>query len=126
MDEAAVTAYFWAWGAYVLGALGLLIVGWRITRGMQSEWRQLLLVSAAAILLTPAALPDMEQTVLAPALFILVLQGLFENGSFALSAALLLLGVWVIGLLISLAFQLLRRSKSAPKSQPQTKKSKAE
>lgn len=116
MGEAAANAYMWAWGAYVLGALGLLIVGWRITRGMQSEWRQLLLVSAAALLLTPAALPDMEQTVLAPALFILALQGLFEGGSFALSAALLLLGVWVIGLLISLAYQLLRRSKSAPKS----------
>ncbi len=121
MDEAAANAYIWAWSAYVLGALGLLIVGWRITRGMQSEWRQLLLVSAAALLLTPAALPDMEQTVLAPALFILVLQGLFESGSFALSAMLLLLGVWVIGLLISLAVQLLVRSKSTPKSRPQAK-----
>lgn len=119
MDDAAANAYMWAWGAYVLGALGLLIVGWRITRGMQSEWRQLLLVSAAALLLTPAALPDMEQTVLAPALFILVLQSLFESGSFALSAALLLLGVWVIGLLVSLAVQLLVRSKKNPKNRPQ-------
>lgn len=121
MDEGATTAYFWAWGAYVLGALGLLIVGWRITSRMQSEWRQLLLISAAALLLTPAALPDMEQTVLAPALFILVLQGLFEGGNFAVTAALLLLGVWVAGLLISLAFQLLRRSRSASKSRPQAR-----
>lgn len=121
MDEAAVNAYMWAWGAYVLGALGLLIVGWRITRGMHSEWRQLLLVSAAALLLTPAALPDMEQTVLAPALFILVLQSLFESGSFALSALLLLLGVWVLGLLVSLAIQLLSRSRSSPKTRTQAK-----
>lgn len=120
MDEGAATAYLWAWGAYILGALGLLVVGWRITRRMQSEWRHLLLVSAAALLLTPAALPDMEPTVLAPALFILVLQGLFESGSFALSAGLLLLGVWLTGLLISLAFQLWSRSKSTPKRGPRT------
>ncbi len=121
MEEAATNAYLWAWGAYVLGALGLLIVGWRITRGMQTEWRSLLLISAAALLLTPAALPDMEQTVLAPALFILVLQGLFEGGNFALPAALLLLGVWVVGLLISLAVHLLVHSKSRSKSQPQAR-----
>lgn len=121
MEEAAANAYLWAWGAYVLGALGLLIVGWRITRGMQTEWRSLFLISAAALLLTPAALPGMEQTVLAPALFILVLQGLFEGGNFALPAALLLLGVWVVGLLISLAVHLLVHSKARSKSQPQAR-----
>lgn len=114
MDEGVAAGYLWAWGAYLLGALGLLLTLWRITRSLGRDWRHLLMVSVAALLLTPAPLPGMDVTVWAPALFVVVLEGWFEGQESATQAGLIVLGVWLVGLLISLGWQF-RSRPSVPK-----------
>ena len=106
-----LTASFWAWSVYIAGSLGLLCVAWRLTKGLSREWRHLLLVSVAAVLLTPGGMSVDGEWVLAPALFILVFDGLFESLAKASQAGLVLLGVWLAALLASLVFQLLVRPK---------------
>lgn len=104
-----MTAHTLAWIAYILGALSLLLVGWRITLRLKREWRHLLMVTAGALLLTPSPIGLEEGTFLAPALFVLVLDGLFEAADVASQAGLILLGVWLAALVISLIYQLLSR-----------------
>ena len=106
-----LSASFWAWSAYIAGSLGLLCVAWRLTRRLSREWRHLLLVSVAAFLLTPGGMSVDGEWVLAPALFILVFDGLFESLAQASQAGLILLGAWLAALLASLVFQLLVRPK---------------
>lgn len=104
-----ITGYSLAWIVYLLGALALLATAWRITRGLRREWRHLLLVSAAVLLLTPGPMLLEDAWTLAPALFVLVLDGLFETLASASRAGLILLGVWLVALVVSLIFQLLVR-----------------
>ncbi len=101
-----------AWIVYLLGALALLAAAWRVTRGFRREWRHLLLVSAAALLLTPGPMVVNDAVMLAPALFVLVLDGLFDTLDSASRAGLIMLGVWLMALVISLIFQLLVRPRS--------------
>ncbi|MDQ2077946.1 hypothetical protein [Marinimicrobium sp. ABcell2] len=117
MEEGLAASFMWAWGAYLLGAVGLLLTGWRITRRMPRDWRHLLLVSVAALLLTPTALSGMDELVLVPALFVLVLEGLFDDVGGALHAGMLILGVWLVGLILSLIYQFCVRP---PKRSPQS------
>src|SRR5690625_4490155 len=105
MEEGLAVSFLWAWGAYLLGVAGLLLTGWRITRRLSSDWRHLLLVSVAALLLTPAALSGLEEPVLVPALFVLVLEGMFDDADGAAQAGMLLLGVWRVALVVSLLVQ---------------------
>lgn len=101
-----------AWIVYLLGALALLAAAWRVTRGFRREWRHLLMVSAAALLLTPGPMVVNDAVMLAPALFVLVLDGLFDTLDSASRAGLIMLGVWLMALVISLIFQLLVRPRS--------------
>lgn len=101
-----------AWIVYLLGALALLVAAWRVTRGFRREWRHLLMVSAAALLLTPGPMVVNDAVMLAPALFVLVLDGLFDTLDSASRAGLIMLGVWLMALVISLIFQLLVRPRS--------------
>lgn len=105
MEEGLAVSFLWAWGAYLLGVVGLLLTGWRITRRLSSDWRHLLLVSVAALLLTPVALSGMDDLVLVPALFVVVLEGLFEDADGAALAGMLILGVWLVALVVSLIIQ---------------------
>lgn len=105
MEEGLAVSFLWAWGAYLLGVGGLLLTGWRITRRLSSDWRHLLLVSVAALLLTPAALSGLEEPVLVPALFVLVLEGMFDDADGAAQAGMLILGVWLVALVVSLLVQ---------------------
>lgn len=113
MDEGIAAGYLWAWGAYLIGALGLLLTLWHITRPLGRDWRHLLLVSVAALLLTPAPLPGMEVTLWVPALFVVVLEGMFEGQETAAPAGMILLGVWLVGLVISLGLQFRNRSSAS-------------
>lgn len=108
-----IAGYTLAWLAYIAGALALLLTGWRITRSMKREWRHLFLATVGALLLTPGVIwIEQQGSVWAPALFILVLDGLFETGEMASQAGLTLLGVWLVALVLSLIFQLVVRPKS--------------
>lgn len=101
-----LTGTLLAWLAYGLGALGLVFVTWRITRSLRREWSHLLIVSVAVLLLTPAGMAVDDTTYIAPALFVLVLDGLFETLGNASRAGLLLLGAWLLALVASLVYQL--------------------
>lgn len=101
-----------AWLAYSIGALGLVLVTWRITRIFRQEWRHLLMVSVAVLLLTPAGMEVGEEMYMAPALFVLVLDGLFATFGNASRAGLLLLGVWLVALVLSLVYQLVIHPKT--------------
>lgn len=105
------TGYTIAWMVYIAGALALLAVTWRITRGARREWRHLLLVTVGALLLTPGPIVVEDQVFLAPALFVLVLDALFDTLASASRSGLILLGVWLGALVLSLVFQLLVRPK---------------
>lgn len=107
------SGYTIAWILYIAGALALLAVVWRMTRNARREWRHLLLVSAAALLLTPGPIVVEQDLFLAPAFFILVLDGLFDTLASASRAGLVLLGVWLVALVLSLVYQLLVRPKGA-------------
>lgn len=102
-----------AWAAYLIGALAILIAGWRLIRNLKREWQHLLLVSVGALLLTPGIVTAEQGAFWAPALFILVFDGLFETAEMAPRAGLTLLGVWLVALVISLVFQLLVRPKAS-------------
>lgn len=108
-----ITGYGIAWMVYGAGALALLAVMWRITRNAKREWRHLLLVTAAALLLTPGPIVVEEQLFLAPALFVMVLDALFDTLASASRSGLILLGVWLVALVFSLVYQLLVRPKSS-------------
>lgn len=105
------TGYTIAWMVYVAGALALLAVTWRITRAAKREWRHLVLVTVAALLLTPGPIVVEDQLFLAPALFVLVLDALFDTLASASRSGLILLGVWLVALVLSLVFQLVVRPK---------------
>lgn len=107
-----MTGYTLAWILYLVGALALLAAAWRVTRGFRREWRHLLLVSAAALLLTPGPMAVNDAMMLAPALFVLVLDGLFDTLDSASRAGLIMVGVWLVALVISLVFQLLVRPRN--------------
>ncbi|WP_286805146.1 hypothetical protein [Marinimicrobium sp. UBA4209] len=107
------TGYTLAWIVYLVGALALLVTAWRVTRGFRREWRHLLLESAAALLLTPGPMLVDDAVFLAPALFVLVLDGLFDTLDSASRSGLIMLGVWLVALVISLIFQLLVRPRPA-------------
>lgn len=105
------TGYTIAWLVYVVGALALLAVTWRITRSARREWRHLLLVTVAALLLTPGPIVVEDQLFLAPALFVMVLDALFDTLASASRSGLILLGVWLVALVLSLVYQLVVRPK---------------
>ncbi|WP_157209822.1 hypothetical protein [Marinimicrobium agarilyticum] len=105
------TGYAIAWMVYGAGGLALLAVAWRITRNAKREWRHLLLVTVAALLLTPGPIVVEDQLFLAPALFVMVLDAWFDTLASASRSGLILLGVWLMALVLSLVFQLLVRPK---------------
>lgn len=120
------TGYSIAWIIYLIGALALLAVVWRITRGARREWRHLLLVSAGALLLTPGPMAVGEALLLAPGLFVLVLDGLFDTLANASRSGLIILGVWLVALVLSLVYQLLVRPRTPEQGTPVNAKAKEE
>lgn len=100
-----MSGYTIAWIMYGAGALALLASLWRLLRRAGREWRHLVLVSAAVLLLTPGPMAVEESTLIAPALFVLVLDGLFDTPGSASGSGFILLGVWLGALILSLGYQ---------------------
>lgn len=97
-----------AWTLYIIGGLGCGLAAWFLFRRLGREWAHIAAVSVWVLLLTPYAL-DAETMTMAPALFILVMDGLTNGFESVKPIAVLLLGLWLIGLILSLLFQLLTR-----------------
>ena len=112
IEEKAVDGYEFAWTMYVLGSIGCGVAAWLLVRRWGRVWSHFFLVTVLALLLTPYAL-DAEAMTMAPALFIIVF-GLLQDGIDAVMPVItVLLGVWLVGLVISLLVQFFTRNSSA-------------
>jgi fatty acid desaturase len=103
-----VDTYQIAWAVYIAGALGCGWATWLLFRRFGREWGHFFMISVWAILLTPYAM-KVEPMVMAPALFILVMETLINGFQAAKPIAVLLAGVWLVALVLSLIYQLLTR-----------------
>lgn len=91
--------YIVTWAVYYGGALGLLLVWWRLTKLL--PWvplKQLLRVLVAAAVLVPAPV-DADSVALAPALFVLLFDLILIQEGDALRASIYLLYGVVLGLI---------------------------
>jgi len=113
--------YQMAWMFYLAGcALGLMVF-WRMLRALPwGEFKQLLLLSLAALLLTPVA-ADPEQLFLAPAWLVSMLELIFKGPEAAARGGMPLLISWaavlVLALCMQLAYRYYRQRKTARAAQ---------
>lgn len=126
-----MNGYEFAWTMYVLGSLGCGIASWLLFRRWGRTWSHFFLVTVLALLLTPYAV-DAEVMTMAPALFIVVFGVLQDGVDTVMPVITVLLGVWLVGLVISLMVQFFTRNSTdkvsveadhapgspAPKEQP--------
>jgi len=103
-----VNTYQVAWAFYIAGGLGCGFAAWFMFRRFGRVWGHFFMVTVWALLLTPYAM-DAEHMVMAPALFILVMESLINGFDTVKSIAVLLAGVWLVALVLSLIYQLLTR-----------------
>lgn len=96
-----------AWSIYLLGALGGLLVWWRLTRWMWRWLREPLWILGAALLLTPTMV-DAERGLHAPAIAITAMDLLFGMGNSVWRAVSDLVLSLLIGLAIYLVFVAVR------------------
>ncbi len=91
-----LSEYNLAWIAYYGGALGLLLVWWRMTRILPwTPLRQLLRILVASLILVPAPIAHGMQE-LAPALFVLAFDlALVKEGDPTFAVVYLLYGLMV-------------------------------
>lgn len=105
-----MNAYQLAWTLYIFGGLGCGLAAWLLFRRFGREWAHFFTITALVLLLTPYAF-EAEQMIMAPAIFILVMDGLADGFDSVKPITMLLLGIWLIALVLSLVFQLLTRPK---------------
>jgi hypothetical protein len=72
-DYVGASDYLLAWSLYLVSALVIFFMLWRLTRRWQRDTRFLLLALLAVVLLTPAPVPGRD--VLAPAIIFVALGG---------------------------------------------------
>lgn len=107
-------SYQLAWLLYIIGGIGCGLAAWFLFRRFGREWGHFFTVSIWVVLLTPYAL-DAETMTMAPAIFILLMDGLMNGFDTVKPITMLLLGVWLVALVLSLIFQLLTRRSYAVK-----------
>lgn len=94
-------AYITAWLMYLLGATGLLIVVWYMTRTLKIEaLREPLRIIAAVVLLFPFPI-DEGYVEWAPAFLMLGFEGVFEGGQAALRTGIPLLTAIIVTLVLA-------------------------
>lgn len=109
-----MNGYQLAWTLYALGGVGCGIAAWLLFRRFGREWAHFFMVSAWVLLLTPYAF-EAEEMVMAPAIFILVMDGLADGFDTVKPITILLLGLWLVALTISLLLLLVSRRSAKPK-----------
>ncbi len=97
--------YQLAWTLYVIGGLGSGWAAWLLLRRWGRAWGLIFMVTVWVLLLTPYAL-DAETMTMAPALFILVMDGVANGFDAVKPIAVVLLGLWLVALIITLLLQL--------------------
>lgn len=99
-------SYQLAWTLYVIGGIGSGLAAWLLFRRWSKAWGRVCMVSLWVLLLTPYAI-DAETMTMAPAIFILVMDGIAEGFETVKAVAVLLLGLWLVTLIVLLLLQLL-------------------
>ncbi|NIB44431.1 hypothetical protein HBA55_32885 [Pseudomaricurvus alkylphenolicus] len=100
-----------AWGAYLAGALGLMIVWWHMTAAVKRDWlRPLLRVFMAALLLCPYSIGE-DYTQMAPAILMVLMETIFEGGEAFNRVGPTLLGVVGAALVVTVVCQLIWRQR---------------
>ncbi|UZE97797.1 hypothetical protein [Alkalimarinus alittae] len=85
-------SYLIAWGIYLLSALGLIIVFWRMTRSIPfKDVKKVLRLVGVVLLLTPVDL-GLEATWFAPAYLVGGYEWIIGNSHLAIKAGIHLLG----------------------------------
>lgn len=112
--------YLVSWGMYLLGAVGLMVVWWRMTSRIRpAVLRNLLRVSAVAALFMPYPVPEQE-AFLAPAFMMTFVEGLFmENYGFSHAGTPLLVVILMANalyLVLDLSLQLWRRRRQTDRA----------
>jgi|GEM_PF-829027 len=113
---ASAGGYTLAWLLYLLGAAGCLWVVWFWTRRLQPMvWRHLLRLISATLILTPFT-ADPEQSYLAPAWIISVLEGIFEGvetmGRAGVPLLLALVGTVLLWLILEFCWHLVCKKRA--------------
>ncbi|MCP8899035.1 hypothetical protein [Gilvimarinus xylanilyticus] len=94
-----------AWCVYLAGGVLLGLFVWRITRNWSRYIRHFLLVTYAVLVFTPFSLNLADKPdVYAPALFIAVLNTLFQGEDAGLDAAVTLALIWIVALVVSMGY----------------------
>lgn len=94
-------AYITAWLFYLLGATGLLVVVWYLTRSLKrAALREPLRLIAAVCLLFPFQIDD-GYSEWAPAFLMLAFEGVFEGGQAALRTGVPLLSTAIAVLVLA-------------------------
>lgn len=107
-------AYEFAWLMYALGSLGCGAAAWLLFSRFGREWSLFFCATVLALLLTPYAI-DAKEMVMAPALFVAVFDGLAYGVDAIKPVITILLGVWLLGLVLSLLFLLMVRHYGHPR-----------
>lgn len=101
-----------AWGIYLIGALLLVLFGWRIARPFSRYAQWLFAVSIAVLLFTPFSLNlENHPGAYAPALFVAVLNSVFLGVEDGLDAAVTLALIWLVALVLTLVLLLVTRKR---------------
>lgn len=101
-----------AWSIYLVGALLLVLFGWRIARPFTRYAQWLFAVSIAVLLFTPFSLNlENHPGAYAPALFVAVLNTVFLGLEAGLDAAVTLALIWLVALVLTLVLLVLTRKR---------------
>ncbi|BFM21423.1 hypothetical protein [Gilvimarinus japonicus] len=101
-----------AWSIYLVGALLLVLFGWRIAKPLSRYAQWLFAVSIAVLLFTPFSLNlENHPAAYAPALFVAVLNSVFLGIEAGLDAAVTLALIWLVALVLTLVLLLLTRKR---------------
>ena len=105
--------YTTAWFIYLVSALGCCWVWWLLTNAMKNRRVQTILrLIPIAILVTPY-FSDPQQDALAPALLVVVFEGLFGNPEFAFQASIPILVIVFGAIIAALMFTMGAKKPSA-------------
>jgi len=111
-----ITEYYYAWGAYLVGAAGCSLATWWLFKGMPRAFVHFLVITVMALLVTPYAM-DPDTMVMAPALVALGYGSITEGFTAVKPVLKPVIGVWAVLMVLSLVYQWVTRDSYLAKRQ---------
>ena len=113
-----------AWIIYFAGSLGCTIAAWWTFLWAWRVVRYAAVVTVATILFTPYAI-DAQTMMMAPAIYTLVFEGMAGGLSAILPLIKVMVGIWLIGLILSAVLVTLTRNMGAGKAEREPRSSRS-